>query len=194
MSALPEETRAAPRSEVPEIVLFIGGVYASSNPVVVRTLLGSCVAVCLFDPKRCIGGMNHFLLPEGASQQPGDTATRYGVHAMDQLIGALMKLGAERSRLVAKVFGGGHVVGVNPDAFAVPRRNVDFARQFLCDEGMPVLSEDVGGYSPREVRFHATSGRARVRRIVGLTTRARLLHRERQWNQKSVSFGDVTLF
>ncbi|HCE6098490.1 hypothetical protein ACEPU1_33790 [Pseudomonas aeruginosa] len=79
----------------------------SSEPVALATVLGSCVAACLYDPTACIGGMNHFMLPDAA---PGDGSARYGAHAMELLINALLKAGALRQRLQAKVFGGGNVL------------------------------------------------------------------------------------
>jgi len=107
-----------------EVTIHIGGVYASERPTIIKTLLGSCVAVCLHDPERAVGGMNHFMLPRG----DGDDAEagRFGVHAMDLLIGAIMKAGGDRRRLVAKVFGGAHVLEISGSVVDVPRRNIDF--------------------------------------------------------------------
>src|SRR5690349_15585026 len=85
----------------------IGDVFAGKRPTVVRTVLGSCIAVCLRDPWAHVGGMNHFLLPAGAQGQQG--SARYGVQAMEMLINACMQHGADRRCLEAKVFGGGYV-------------------------------------------------------------------------------------
>src|SRR5438132_1489223 len=118
-----------PRVKTGEVTIHIGGVYASERPTIIKTLLGSCVAVCLHDPERAVGGMNHFMLPRG----DGDDAEagRFGVHAMDLLIGAIMKAGGDRRRLVAKVFGGANVLELSGSVVDVPRRNIDFARPFL---------------------------------------------------------------
>ncbi len=124
----------------------------------------SCVAACLYDPVTGVGGMNHFLLPYGdAAQDPG----RYGEHAMDLLIGALQRLGAPRGRLRAKVFGGAHVLAGPTRDDSVSSRNVRFIEQFFDDEGIPLMSKDLGGFEPRQVRFHVPSGRVQVRRLYG---------------------------
>ncbi len=140
----------------------IGDVYASDEGVEIRTVLGSCVAACLFDPEARVGGMNHFMLPHGDG---GDDPGRYGEHAMDLLIGALQRLGASRQRLCAKVFGGGHVLAVPNRDDSVAARNVRFIDEFLADEGLVVVARDLGGVHPRQLRFNAATGRAQVRRL-----------------------------
>ena len=102
----------APRERTAPVLktatIIVGGVFASREPAVVTTLLGSCIAACLFDPVAGVGGMNHFLLPGTVGQTEG--CTRYGVHAMELLINDIMKLGGDRRRLKAKVFGGAQVM------------------------------------------------------------------------------------
>jgi len=126
------------------------------------TLLGSCVAACIRDPLLKLGGMNHFLLPEG---QVGDGApARYGSFAMELLINDLLKRGASRGRLEAKVFGGGNVLKgftANP----VGTRNAEFVRQYLATERIPVVGEDLGGIHPRKVWFFPHTGRVVVQRL-----------------------------
>ena len=146
-----------------EVTIYIGGVHASAEPQLVKTLLGSCIAVCLYDPEKAVGGMNHFMLPRGLSEE-GDP-TRFGVHAMDSLIGVMMRLGADRRRFVAKVFGGAHVLDVAESATGIPRRNITFIYEFLEDEGFPILRQDVGGYHPRQVHFDTGTGRAFIKRV-----------------------------
>jgi chemotaxis protein CheD len=143
----------------------IGDVFASEEGVEIRTVLGSCIAACLFDPEARVGGMNHFMLPHGDG---GDDPGRYGEHAMDLLIGALQRLGASRQRLRAKVFGGGHVLAGPTRDDSVAARNVRFVDEFLADEGLVVVARDLGGLHPRQVRFHAATGRAQVRRLTDL--------------------------
>lgn len=136
--------------------------HSSSQGVTVRTLLGSCVAVCLYDPKVRIGGMNHFLLPAdigGGDRSPAS----FGVHSMELLINGLMKLGADRRRLVAKIFGGGSVVGGLTTA--IGERNVAFALEFLRDEGIQVVAQKVGATSALSVLFDTGTGMARVKEI-----------------------------
>ena len=126
------------------------------------TLLGSCVAACIRDPMLKLGGMNHFLLPDG---QVGDGApARYGSFAMELLINDLLKRGASRGRLEAKVFGGGNVLKgftANP----VGTRNAEFVRQYLATERIAVVGEDLGGIHPRKVWFFPHTGRVVVQRL-----------------------------
>ncbi len=143
--------------------IHIGGVFASVAPYVVRTVLGSCIAVCLRDPVTKVGGMNHFMLPAGAANSL--IPTSFGVHAMELLINRCMGLGADRNRLEAKVFGGGHVLRIKESDDNVPAVNIKFAREFLCTEGIPIVSQDLGGYSAREVYFFTDSGRTVLRRL-----------------------------
>ena len=173
-----------------DVTIYIGGVHASAEPALVKTLLGSCIAVCLHDPTRAIGGMNHFMLPRGATGD-GDP-TRFGVHAMDTLIGAMQKLGGDRRRLVAKVFGGAHVLAIRESEAGVPQQNIEFIRAFLREEGLRVVSEDVGGYHPRHVHFHTASGRAFVKRV-GSREHVRVLT-EQARPAPAPGYGDVVLF
>src|SRR5687767_7179011 len=92
----------------PRFTIHIGGVHASREPILLDTVLGSCISACVYDPVAGIGGMNHFMLPEGADAD-NPTSARYGVNAMELLISEIMKLGGTRKRFQAKIFGGGHV-------------------------------------------------------------------------------------
>ncbi len=130
---------------------------------VIQTILGSCVAVCLRDPVMGLGGMNHILLPDGGPGRIG--AASFGASDMERLMNALIKRGALRERLEAKVFGGAAVVTGLSDIGA---RNAAFVRSFLAAEGIVTLSENLGGDRPRQVRFWPESGRAQ-HRFVGLT-------------------------
>ncbi len=143
--------------------IHIGGVFVSAEPAVVRTVLGSCIAVCMRDPVCHVGGMNHFMLPCIASEE--GISARYGVHAMEILINECMKHGAERSRLQAKVFGGGHVLKVKKYDNNVPQMNIRFVTEFLKTENIPLLSQDMGGYVAREVFFFTDSGRILLKRL-----------------------------
>ena len=129
----------------------------------IQTILGSCVAVCLRDPVLRLGGMNHILLPDAGPGRIG--AASFGASDMERLMNALIKRGALRTRLEAKVFGGAAVVAGLSDIGA---RNTAFVRAFLAAEGIAILSENTGGDRPRQVRFWPESGRAQ-HRFVGLT-------------------------
>lgn len=134
--------------------------HVSDDPTVVATtVLGSCVAACLHDPIAGLGGMNHFLLPDNGGRDDAG-AVRYGAYAMEVLINSLLKQGASRQRLQAKVFGGARMFDGLSDVGAT---NAVFIRRFLDDEGIPLVSESLGGQAARRVEFWPASGRARVR-------------------------------
>ncbi len=144
--------------------LDIGDVVAGNGQLILHTLLGSCVAVCLRDPVSGVGGMNHILVPSSATDAAW--TTRCGVQAMELLINEVMKLGGDRRRLVAKAFGGGNVL----DGFQSPtvgELNASFVRQFLQQERIPLVAERLGGTSAVPVGFHLDSGEVIVRSVDG---------------------------
>ena len=129
----------------------------SDDPqTVMTTLLGSCVAACIRDPLAGVGGMNHFLLPGGevGSQKESE---RLGVHLMELLLNGLMREGAQRDRLEAKVFGGARMMSGLSDIGA---KNAEFARRFLAYEGIKVVGGDTGGRQGRRIQFWPVAGRA----------------------------------
>lgn len=134
-----------------------GEFQVSDSPnVTFSTVLGSCVAVCLFDATARVGGMNHYLLAKAAGED--EQSLKYGAHAIELLINALLKQGARRDQLKAKVFGG----GIMNDSFRhIGPQNSAFALQYLSTEGIPLQGEDIGGRSARRVNFHPATGRAR---------------------------------
>jgi len=142
--------------------IIVGEVFASSKPAEVATVLGSCIAVCLFDAESRVGGMNHFMLPadEGKSDNPG----RYGGPSIQLLIDRVIQKGAERQRLHAKIFGGAHVLATSPAA-EIGALNVRFARDYLAEQNIPILAERVGGTCPLAVRFLTHTGTALVRAL-----------------------------
>jgi chemotaxis protein CheD len=138
-----------------------GRLFASAEDAQVTTILGSCVAVCLWDPQAEVGGMNHFLLPSGRPASP-----RFGDSAVALLIGRLLELGAHRGRLSAKVFGGACVLeAFRAGEWSLGARNVEIAREELAAAGIPVVGEDVGGDRGRKLVFHVRTGSAWVRAI-----------------------------
>jgi chemotaxis protein CheD len=140
--------------------------HVSSDPdVVLTTVLGSCVALCLRDPVAGVGGMNHFLLPEGAGtgERSGMGAgRRYGAYLMEVLINDVLKAGGRRDRLEAKLFGGGRMFDALTDVGAA---NAKFAERFLADEGIPVLGGSLRGVGGRRIHYWPVSGRARQRAV-----------------------------
>lgn len=136
-----------------------GEYYVDTEDILVMTTLGSCIAACIWDRERRIGGMNHFMLPEGA----GDSG-RYGTYAMELLINEMMKRGASRLSMEAKIFGGGAVIsGMN--SINVGERNTKFVTEFLSTERIPIVSKDVLDIYPRKVCFLPASGKAMVKRL-----------------------------
>lgn len=134
------------------------------------TVLGSCIAVCLRNEKKRIGGLNHFMLPALADGQLQNRhAMLYGDTAMEVLINALMRAGCDRRHLKAKVFGGARIAAAF-DQSAIGGRNAQFAMDFLSHEGITVKSRDTGGSSPRRVLFEPWSGRVLVQHIDPLAT------------------------
>jgi len=124
--------------------------------VMLTTILGSCVAMCLRDPVARIGGMNHFLLPSGRTDG-ADEGRRYGAYAMEVLINGVLSAGGRRERLEAKLFGGGRMFDGLAD---VGTGNATFAEKFLADEGIPIIASSLRGHGARRVQFWPHSGRA----------------------------------
>lgn len=128
--------------------------------MVIGTVLGSCVAACIWDPDARLGGMNHIVLPD----QTGIRATMngHGAFAMESLINALLREGASRTRLRSKIFGGANMIAGLPD---IGRRNVEFLIGYLSNEGIPIDGSSLGGNQARMIRFWPHSGRARQRLV-----------------------------
>jgi Chemotaxis protein; stimulates methylation of MCP proteins len=145
--------------KMPHHEIHPGQQYACAGTELISTLLGSCVAACLYDPVAGVAGMNHFLLANRRYSRSmpltQSEAGRYGVNAMELLINQLLHLGADRRRLHAKVFGGGTVLTtLSRDNFlCVGEVNGRFIREFLKDEGIPIESEDLGGKQGRVIKF-----------------------------------------
>ena len=133
--------------------------YVTDDPeVVLTTILGSCVAACLRDPVAGVGGMNHFLLPGGDPSKAGADSVRYGVHAMELLVNALLSRGARRERLEAKLFGGARLITGLTDVGAM---NATFAEEFLRREGLNHVGGSLRGDAGRRIQYWPVSGRAR---------------------------------
>lgn len=141
-----------------------GEYFVYDQDILIMTTLGSCIAACLWDREKRIGGMNHFMLPEGA----GDSG-RYGSYAMELLINELIKRGASRSTMEAKVFGGGAVIS-GMSSINVGERNTKFVLDYLHTERITVVSKDVMDIYPRKVCFLPASGKAMVKRLASTNT------------------------
>jgi chemotaxis protein CheD len=172
-----------------------GGYYVSTRDLVVVTVLGSCVSACLYDPVAKVGGMNHFMLPEpgGDPDSALSSSARYGAYAMELLINHLLRLGAERERLVAKVFGAGSILNVGTD---IGERNAQFVLRYLAREEIRVAARDLGGAYPRKVYFFVQSGRVLMKQLVRLNNQT-ILVREKSYAERLAATrlqGEVDLF
>ncbi|WP_374594320.1 chemoreceptor glutamine deamidase CheD [Aquabacterium sp.] len=146
-----------------EAVKILPGEYFVYNEdVLIMTTLGSCIAACLWDRNAKVGGMNHFMLPDAGDG--GADSGRYGSYAMELLINEMMKKGASRMTLEAKVFGGGAVIS-GMSTINVGERNTAFVMDYLKTERIPVVSKDVLEIYPRKVCFFPASGKAMVKRL-----------------------------
>ena len=154
--------------KVDAVKILPGEYFVHDEDMALMTTLGSCIAACLWDRERRIGGLNHFMLPEGGGAAD---CGRYGSYAMELLINELMKRGASRLSLEAKVFGGGAVIsGMN--SINVGERNTRFVLDYLKTERIPVVSKDVLDVYPRKVCFFPASGTAMVKRLASTNTGA----------------------
>ncbi len=157
----------------------------------ITTVLGSCIAACLYDDVAGIGGMNHFMLP--ASTYGDRVCGSYGVHAMEILINKLMQLGASRMRLKAKLFGGGKVIHRLKQFEDVGERNIRFAKEFLACESIPIVAEKVGGTTAQFLRFHTGTFEAQLKLLSEQTSSKVVSAEDSCAAQLKPQFGSITL-
>jgi chemotaxis protein CheD len=154
------------------------------------TLLGSCVAVCLFDPQLGIGGMNHFMLPRLERSRHGDVdAMLSGNFAMEALLNALLQRGAKKIRLQAKAFGGGTIIDSDPGALSIGMRNTQFTKEWLQREGIALRSSDFLGPWSRKVVFLPANGEAFCKRLVTNMANASVIAREERAYAETLQNG-----
>jgi chemotaxis protein CheD len=176
------------------VKILPGEYFVFNEDLLIMTTLGSCIAVCLWDRQAHVGGMNHFMLPDNGGS--GTDSGRYGSFAMELLINELLKMGAHRMTLEAKVFGGGAVLqGMN--SINVGERNTQFVMEYLKTERIPVVSKDVLDVYPRKVCFFPHSGKAMVKRLAASNPEM-IMAQERAAMQKTIPAatggGSVDLF
>jgi chemotaxis protein CheD len=153
---------------IPTARILPGEYYVTREDEVIDTVLGSCVAACIRNPRLGIGGMNHFMLPRPSGsgtdtwEKIAGRAMRYGSASMEQLINSVLSAGGTRQDLEVKIFGGGRVI---PKLSDIGARNLDFVREFLTQEGLKIVSEDSGDTCSRHVQYFPRSGRVRVRHL-----------------------------
>jgi chemotaxis protein CheD len=172
-----------------------GEYFVTTMDMLLVTVLGSCVSACIRDKEKGIGGMNHFMLADSGEQSPYSASARYGVYAMEILINHLLKLGARRGNLEAKLFGGGRVMAALSSS-NVGERNCSFAIDFLRTEGIFVSAQDLLDVHPRKVYFFPNTGRVLVKKLTRLHNDT-LLRRETEYAARlteAPSSGDIELF
>lgn len=186
MSPMGEAVRRP--TEAIRVSVMQGEVRVSTDSrVELHTVLGSCVAACLFDPVAGVGGMNHFLLAEPpSSHAPGAVDVHYGVYLMEMLINEMLAWGAIKTRMKAHLYGGANLrTGMK----AIGTANADFARSFLDSERIALMRFDLGGAQARRVEYRPALGQVRCRAVD-----AQLAPQEQPVARPRVASGDVELF
>ena len=174
-----------------------GEYYVTGRDMVLVTVLGSCVSVCLRDKLSGIGGMNHFMLPDSSADRdsPASASARYGAYAMEVLINSLIKLGAHRTLFEAKVFGGGNVLP-GMTMMNIGQRNADFALHFLNVEKIRVVARDLIDIYPRKVYYFPKSGKVLIKKLRNIHNDT-IFEREMDYRSRLVKEavqGEVELF
>ncbi len=174
-----------------------GEYYYTHHDMMIVTVLGSCVSACIRDRVSGVGGMNHFMLPDGGSDadSPISSSARYGTYAMEILINELLKAGAKRENLESKVFGGGAVLrGFN--AINVGERNAKFVKDYLRVEGIRVVAEDLNDIWPRKVHYFPRTGKVMVKKLKSTDTVLETKERDyaSKLAKKSAIGGEIDLF
>lgn len=174
-----------------KVIISIGEYFASKTPVIISTLLGSCVSVCLFDYENKIGGMNHIFLPGKPDLKKHSDSARYSVNAMELLINSMMKYGADKNTIIAKVFGGSSIFTAKTPDLSVGPKISKLVISFLKTERIKILGIDVGGLKSRKVLFNTYTGEVFLKR----SSSDFKLIKENMKNHKVITIkGDITLF
>lgn len=143
--------------------LYPATLFIDTEPFIVNTLLGSCIAVCLWDNVLKIGGINHFMLPLWNGK--GLASPKYGNIAIEKLLDGMINLGCKRYNLIAKVFGGGAVIEKKTELFNIGKRNIEIAIDILNDEKIPIVAKSVGGELGRKMQFNTQTGEVKMKYI-----------------------------
>lgn len=147
------------------INIGIADMGVASTPDILRTILGSCVGICLYDPERMIAGLSHIMLP--SQNERNANAKKYADSAIPRLVEEMERDGAQRERIVAKIAGGSMMfkIAENSVMGEIGRNNIKKVREVLAGMGIKILAEDVGGDYGRTIDFHAEDGRLRVKSL-----------------------------
>lgn len=143
--------------------LYPAALFASQKPFQINTILGSCVAVCLYDPKLKVGGMCHYMLPLWNGN--GLASPKYGNIAIERLLEKMKSFGASNGSVKAKIFGGGEVIESSMPQFHIGKRNIELAREMLEELKIPIVSSSVGGKLGRKIIFFTETGEVRQRYV-----------------------------
>jgi chemotaxis protein CheD len=179
------------------VKILPGEYYATVRPMLIVTVLGSCVATCIWDKTNGIGGMNHFMLPSlTEATETNNTSARYGTYAMEVLINQLLDMGAQPENLEAKIFGGSNL----PKSVIMPKageRNAAFVRNYLNKERIPIVAEDLLDAHPRKIYFFPDQGTVMVKKLIRLhndTIILREQEHDRRMCDEELASGTVDLF
>ncbi len=170
------------------VTVMQGQAVASADPSLeMSTILGSCVATCLFDPHARVGGMNHFLLAKPLNEfRDRKFDSDYGLYLMELLVNEMLHLGASKMNMKGRLYGGANI---NSDLTPIGSANADFARGFLRQEGIPQVFEDLEGRSARRIHFRPASGLVRCRQVMD-----EAVPKEKPQGRPKASLGAVELF
>jgi chemotaxis protein CheD len=147
-------------------LIYVGDYHVDNSDIIIGTLLGSCISVCLFDPVTCIAGMNHFMLPGRMTSIDQDRSAKYGISAISDLLSEMYKCGARKQNLQAKLFGGGAVLDLKEKTTSVTTGNVRIARIMMELEDIPIVEEDTGGKFIRKIFLEVKSGSVFVKKTL----------------------------
>ena len=184
------------------ITILPGEFYSTDKPVLISTVLGSCISIALYDPDLKLGGLNHFMLPTTNRTQEIsiEEQGRYGDFAMELLLNDMFKKGAKKENLKAKVFGGGNVLddgGFHKNRTGL--NNISFALEYLQTENIPIIANDTGGIFPRKIFYDPQTSKIYLKRIQRsdltlkeINTREAAYKEEMQ--QEQTQAGNITWF
>ncbi len=172
-------------------IIHPGEFYLSDADIIIGTLLGSCVAVCLYDLESGIAGMNHFMLPGRISSTDifSDKSARYGITAVHQLLDAIVKRGAKRKNIQSKIFGGGHVLNTGNEHASIPSDNIRLAKVMMEIEDIPIVTDDVGGIFTRKVLLDVKTGKVFLSKTTKEEVYSKISKRDSEFAERSFENG-----
>lgn len=171
------------RLNIEAVKLSPGEYFVTTQDMVLSTVLGSCISACLYDQQSKIGGMNHFMLPSSEnSSEFSNECARFGGYAMHILIRELLKNGARKQNLVAKVFGGGNVQPAMVTSM-IGSQNAKFVKKYLAEQAIPILAEDLEGFYPRKLHFFPRSGRVLLKKLY-VSRNSTIAEREQDYSRQ----------